>query len=68
MYLGMAPLDNGSGSYKGTKQACQVNKRARAAIMVATMRHTSTEESKMYYDKKRRRERHTIRAVLWAGT
>lgn len=55
MYLGMAPLDNSSGSYKGTKQACQVNKRARAAMTVATIRHIpQTEESKMYYDKKRR--------------
>lgn len=45
MYFGMAPLDNSSGSYRGTRQACQVNKRARAAMMVATMRHIpQTEE------------------------
>ncbi len=68
MYLGMAPLDNGSGSYKGTKQACQVNKRARAAIMVATMRHIpQTEESKMYYDKKRREGKTYHQAVRAMG-
>jgi len=68
MYLGMAPLDNSSGSYKGTKQACQVNKRARAAMTVATIRHIpQTEESKMYYDKKRREGKSYHQAVRAMG-
>jgi len=54
LYLGMAPLDNSSGKYKGTKAARQVNKRAKAAMMTAMGHHRQiTAESKAYYEKKR---------------
>ncbi len=54
MYLNMASLDNSSGSYQGTKTARQVNRRARMAMMTATMRHIlRVEESRSYSEKKR---------------
>ena len=54
IYLGMAPLDNSSGNYKGTKSPRQVNKRAKAAMMVAMGHHRQlVAESKRYYEKKR---------------
>lgn len=54
IYLGMAPLDNSSGKYKGTKSPRQVNKRAKAAMMVVLGHHIRiVEESKSYYKKKR---------------
>lgn len=54
IYLGMAPLDNSSGKYKGTKSPRQVNKRAKAAMMVALGHHVRiVDESKAYYEKKR---------------
>jgi transposase len=54
IYLGMAPLDNSSGNYKGTKTPFHVNKRAKAAMMVALGHHIrKVPESKVYYDKKR---------------
>ena len=54
MYLGMAPLDNSSGLQQGTKAPLQINKRARAAMMVAISHHKRTvEKSTIYYDKKR---------------
>jgi len=54
IYLGMAPLDNSSGNYKGTKSPHQVNKRAKAAMMVAMGHHIrKVAESKAYYQKKR---------------
>lgn len=54
IYLGMAPLDNSSGTYKGTKSPRQVNKRAKAAMMAALGHHIRVvDESKSYYDKKR---------------
>ena len=54
LYLGMAPLDNSSGTYKGTKSPRQVNKRCRAAMLVAMSHHIRTvEESNRYYEKKR---------------
>lgn len=54
IYLGMAPLDNSSGNYKGTKSPRQVNKRAKAAMMVAMGHHIRVvAESKTYYEKKR---------------
>jgi len=53
IYLGMAPVDNSSGKYKGTKSPRQVNKRAKAAMMVALGHHVRlVDESKMYYKKK----------------
>ena len=54
IYLGMAPLDNSSGKYKGTKSPRQVNKRAKAAMMVAMGHHIrKVAESKAYYERKR---------------
>lgn len=54
LYLGMAPLDNSSGKYKGTKTARQVNKRAKAAMMTAIGIHRRiVPESKAHYNKKR---------------
>lgn len=54
IYLGMAPLDNSSGKYKGTKSPRQVNKRAKTAMMVAMGHHVRiVDESKVYYMKKR---------------
>jgi len=54
IYLGMAPLDNSSGKYKGTKSPQQVNKRAKAAMMVGMGHHIrKVTESKAYYEKKR---------------
>jgi transposase len=54
IYLGMAPLDNSSGNYKGTKSPQQVNKRAKAAMLVGMAHHIrKVAESRAYYDKKR---------------
>jgi transposase len=54
LYLGMAPLDNSSGKYKGTKSPRQVNKRAKLAMMSAMAHHIRiVAESKTYYEKKR---------------
>jgi len=54
IYLGMAPLDNSSGNYKGTKSPKQVNKRAKKAMMAALAIHIrKADQSKTYYDKKR---------------
>ena len=54
IYLGMAPLDNSSGNYKGTKSPKQVNKRAKKAMMSALAIHIrQVDQSKTYYDKKR---------------
>lgn len=54
IYLGMAPLDNSSGDYKGTKSPKQVNKRAKRAMMAALGIHIrKVDQSKTYYDKKR---------------
>lgn len=54
MYVGMSPLDNSSGTYKGTKAPRQVNRRAKAAMMVGIDRHRKQiEQSGQYYTKKR---------------
>ncbi len=39
LYLGMAGLDNSSGMYQGSKAPRNVNKRAKAAMMIAVDRH-----------------------------
>jgi hypothetical protein len=39
LYLGMSPLDNASGTYKGAKTPTQVNKRAKMAMMTAVDHH-----------------------------
>lgn len=54
LYLGMAALDNSSGQYHGTKAPRQVNRRAKAAMMVAVDRHRKyVPASQRYYEKKR---------------
>jgi len=54
LYLGMATLDNSSGTYHGSKQPKHVNTRAKAAMMTALDRHRKyVPESQLYYEKKR---------------
>ena len=77
IYLGMAPLDNSSGKYQGTKKPRQVNTCAKAAMMTAVARHIAgVPQSKAYYDRKRaegKKHNQAIRAtgrhlvrVMWA--
>ncbi len=67
LYIGMAPLDNCSGRYKGSKQPKHVNTRAKAAMMIAVDRHRKkVPESQRYYEKKRaegKRHNQAIRAL-----
>ena len=54
MYMGMAPIDNSSGDYKGTKTPRHVNKRAKAAMMAALGIHIqNVPQSRLYYQRKR---------------
>jgi transposase len=54
LYMGMAALDNSSGTYRGSQAPRQVNRRAKSAMMVAVDRHRKgVEESQRYYEKKR---------------
>lgn len=54
MYLGVAPLDNSSGKFKGSKVPRQVNRRARDAMMIAAVHHiAAVPASKAYFDKNR---------------
>ena len=55
-YIGMAPLDNSSGKYTGTKGGKQVNHRAKAAMMTAVARHYACVPQSMAYYKKKRAE------------
>lgn len=54
LYLGMCPLDKQSGQVHGTRPPRQVNRRAKAAMMVAVAHHIwEVPESRAYYEKKR---------------
>jgi len=54
LYLSMPLLDNSSGQYHGTRVPRQINRRAKAAMMVAVDRHRKqVEASQRYYEKKR---------------
>jgi len=54
LYLGMAALDNSSGTYQGSKRSRQVNQRAKMAMMNAIDKHRKwVEQSGRYYQKKR---------------
>lgn len=54
VYLGMANLDNSSGQRQGARAPGQVNKRAKAAMMIGVDRHRKqVPESQRYYDRKR---------------
>jgi len=67
LYLGMAPLDNASGSYRGTKTPKQVNRRARGTMMAAVDQHRRyVELSNTYYSRKRlegKKHNQAIRAL-----
>ncbi len=77
LYLGMAALDNRSGTYHGSKTPRQVNTHAKAAMMTAVDRHRKqVPTSQRYYQKKRTEGkthnqairalgRHMVR-VMWA--
>jgi len=67
-YIGMAPLDNSSGVYTGSKGGKQTNRRAKAAMMIAVARHYwHTPESKKYYEKKRTEGKKHNQAVRSLG-
>ena len=67
-YIGMAPLDDSSGTRTGTKGGKQVNRRAKAAMMTAVARHYyHTPESKKYYEKKRAEGKKHNQAVRSLG-
>ena len=54
IYLGMAVLDNSSGTSPGARTTRSVNTRAKNAMMTAVMRHIEQiAQSRTYYDKKR---------------
>ncbi len=67
LYLGMAPLDDSSGTYQGSKPPRQVNRRAKAAMMRAVDQHRKQVlSSQRYYHKKRlegKRHNQAIRAL-----
>jgi transposase len=54
LYVGMAPLNNSSGTRSGSKPPRHVNVRAKAAMMIAAAQNAATvPDSKAFYDKKR---------------
>ncbi len=67
LYLGMAPLDNSSGKYRGSKAPKHVNTRAKGAMMMAVDHHRKrVPQSQRYYEKKRaegKRHNQSIRAL-----
>lgn len=68
LYLGLAALDNSSGTYRGSKSPRQVNTRAKAAMMTAGARHYAhVPSSKAYYDKKRAEGKSHNQAVRALG-
>ncbi len=77
LYTGMAALDNSSGKTTAARAPRQVNKRAKAAMMVAVARHIPhVASSQAYYHKQRaagKQHHQAIRAlgrqlirVIWA--
>lgn len=68
LYVGMAVLDNSSGKYEGTKGSKHINYHAKSAMMTATAKHIHTsEQSKYYYDKKRKERKKHNQAVRSLG-
>jgi transposase len=68
LYLGMATLDNSSGKQRGSKPPRQINTRAKAAMMIAAMRHIEqVAASRAYYDKKRAQGKNHNQAVRCLG-
>lgn len=68
LYLGMATLDNSSGTRQGSKPPKQINVRAKAAMMTAVDRHRkSVPESQRYYEKKRQAGKSHNQAIRALG-
>jgi len=68
LYLGMCPLDNQSGKFKGSKAPRQVNRRAKAAMMTTVAQHVRcVPQSKAYYDKKRGEGKRHNQAIRCMG-
>jgi transposase len=68
LYLGMAVLDDSSGTHTGARRSRQVNRRAKAAMMVAVARHMEqVPRSRAYYDKKRAQGKMHNQAVRALG-
>ena len=68
LYLGMATLDHSSGKQSGSRRPCQVNRRAKAAMMTAVARHVEqVPVSRVYYDKKRGQDKTHNQAVRALG-
>ncbi|TKB78404.1 MAG: IS110 family transposase [Nitrospira sp.] len=64
LYLGMATLDNSSGTRHSSKPPKQVNVRAKAAMMIAVDRHRKQiPESQRYYEKKRQQGKSHNQAI-----
>ena len=67
LYLGVTSLEHSSGQYRGSRPARNVNRRAQASIITATVRHMAcVSESRAYYDKKRtegKSHRQAVRAL-----
>lgn len=68
LYVGMAVLDNSSGKYEGTKGSKHVNYNAKSAMMTAVARHIErSDQSKSYYEKKRKEGKKHNQAVRSLG-
>jgi transposase len=68
MYVGMAALDHSSGKRIGARSSRQVNTRAKAALMIAAMRHLEqVPQSRAHYEKKRREGKTHNQAVRAVG-
>lgn len=68
MYLGMAPLNNESGNYRGSKTPKQINKRAKMAMMTAVDRHRhKVDQSGRFYQKKKQEGKRHNQAVRALG-
>lgn len=68
LYLGMATLDNSSGTRQGSKTPRQVNTRAKATMMIAVDRHRKqVPESQRYYEKKRQHGKSHNQAIRALG-
>lgn len=68
LYIGMAVLDKKSGKYQGTKNFRSINFRAKGAMMTGVYQHTRyCEESKKYYDNKRKGGKKHNQAVRALG-
>lgn len=68
LYLGLAPLDNSSGKRSGARAPRQVNERAKAAMMIMTVRHMAcVVQSRGYYDRKRTQGKTHNQAVRALG-